>query len=69
MIVKCENCDKEVKRSPSAISNRNFVFCSHECRVNYYYSEKNKTSYPNFWILGINILRRNKNGFEKYRRK
>jgi len=64
VVVKCEYCDNEIKRSPCAINNRQHVFCSHECRVKYYYGKDMKASFPDFYILGINILKlkRNRNG-------
>lgn len=61
--VKCKNCGKDIKRSPSQISNCRFVFCSNTCKTKYYYNNMENANYTmnHTWMFAIKILRRNKN--------
>lgn len=63
VVVKCKNCGKEIRRSPSELKNRRYVFCSTSCKNTYYYHNMDKysVSMNHTWMFAIKLLMRNKN--------
>ena len=42
-IVKCLNCDKDIRRRPSAIEKGHSLYCSNKCRGHHLYSSNSVT--------------------------